>query len=298
MALVPPPPPTKSEPGSFAWMSWYQSLYYYLTTAGSVTWASIDKTGSNLTDIATRLHSSLQGIAGAGEYHISAAQATNVSNLSGTNTGDQTITLTGDVTGSGTGSFAATLATVNANVGSFGSSTSIPSYTVNGKGLITASSSNVVIAPAGTLTGATLAAGVTASSLTSVGTLTSVTISGNTLINGVGGLGYTTGSGGAVTQLTSKATGVTLNKTNGAITLNNAALAAATSVAFTLTNSTIAASDAIHVNIKSGATSLAYITQVEAVAAGSCVIAIRNQSAGSLSEAIVLTFAVIKAVTS
>lgn len=32
------------------------------------------------------------------------------SNLSGTNTGDQTITLTGDVTGSGTGSFAATLA--------------------------------------------------------------------------------------------------------------------------------------------------------------------------------------------
>lgn len=32
------------------------------------------------------------------------------SNLSGTNTGDQTITLTGDVTGSGTGSFAATIA--------------------------------------------------------------------------------------------------------------------------------------------------------------------------------------------
>ncbi len=31
-------------------------------------------------------------------------------NLSGTNTGDQTITLTGDVTGSGTGSFAATIA--------------------------------------------------------------------------------------------------------------------------------------------------------------------------------------------
>lgn len=32
------------------------------------------------------------------------------SNLTGTNTGDQTITLTGDVTGSGTGSFAATIA--------------------------------------------------------------------------------------------------------------------------------------------------------------------------------------------
>lgn len=33
-----------------------------------------------------------------------------IDNLSGTNTGDQTITLTGDVTGSGTGSFAATIA--------------------------------------------------------------------------------------------------------------------------------------------------------------------------------------------
>lgn len=90
---------------------------------------------------------------------------------SGTNTGDQTITLTGDVTGSGTGSFATTLATVNSNVGSFGSSTSIPSFTVNGKGLITAASGNVVIAPAGTLSGTTLNSTVVSSSLTSVGTI-------------------------------------------------------------------------------------------------------------------------------
>lgn len=78
--------------------------------------------------------------------------------------------LTGDVTASGPGSVAATLATVNGNVGSFGSSTSIPSVTVNAKGLITAASGNVVIAPAGTLTGTTLASNVVTSSLTALGT--------------------------------------------------------------------------------------------------------------------------------
>lgn len=41
---------------------------------------------------------------------VTASDLTNLGNLSGTNTGDQTITLTGDVTGSGTGSFAATIA--------------------------------------------------------------------------------------------------------------------------------------------------------------------------------------------
>lgn len=111
---------------------------------------------------------------------------------SGSNTGDQTITLTGDVTGSGTGSFATTLATVNGNVGSFGSSTSIPSITVNAKGLVTAASGNVVIAPAGTLTGTTLAANVVNSSLTSVGTITSGTWNGTTIDIGHGGTGQVT----------------------------------------------------------------------------------------------------------
>ena len=46
-----------------------------------------------------------------------------VTTLSGTNTGDQTITLTGDVTGSGTGSFATTLATVPVAKGGTGLTT-------------------------------------------------------------------------------------------------------------------------------------------------------------------------------
>ena len=56
---------------------------------------------------------------------------------SGTNTGDQTITLTGDVTGSGTGSFATTLATVNSSP----QTNTFTKTTINGKGLVTATSS-------------------------------------------------------------------------------------------------------------------------------------------------------------
>lgn len=79
--------------------------------------------------------------------------------------------LTGDATATGPGAVALTLATVNSNVGSFGSSTAIPNFTVNAKGLITAAGTSAVIAPAGTLTGTTLASNVVTSSLTAVGTI-------------------------------------------------------------------------------------------------------------------------------
>lgn len=110
------------------------------------------------------------------------------------------------------------------------------------------------------------------------------------------GLGFVTGAGGVVTQATSKATGVTLNTQCGQITMNAAALAAATEVSFTLTNSFVAATDVLIVNVASGATAAAYNVQVDAVAAGSCQISLGNMSAGSLSEAVVLNFVVIKAV--
>lgn len=82
--------------------------------------------------------------------------------------GNYITALTGDVSATGPGSAASTLATVNTNTGSFGSSTAIPNFTVNGKGLITAAGTGAVVAPAGTLTGTTLASNVVNSSLTSV----------------------------------------------------------------------------------------------------------------------------------
>ena len=108
--------------------------------------------------------------------------------------------------------------------------------------------------------------------------------------------GYITGEGGTVTQATSKATAVTLNKKCGQITMNAASLATATTVTFTLTNSTIAATDLLVLNHVSGGTAGAYLLNAQA-AAGSASINVRNVTAGSLSEAIVIGFAVIKAVT-
>jgi hypothetical protein len=100
--------------------------------------------------------------------------------------------LTGDGTATGPGSVPFTLATVNSNVGTFGSSTSIPSFTVNAKGLITAASGNAVVAPAGTLTGTTLASNVVTSSLTAVGTIGTGTWNGSTIGILYGGTGQTT----------------------------------------------------------------------------------------------------------
>ena len=117
------------------------------------------------------------------------------------------------------------------------------------------------------------------------------------LVNAGVGLGYGVGTGGSVTQATSKSTGVTLNKAAGQITMNNAALAATTSVAFTLTNSAIGANDTVVVSLASGNTANSYTVSVDAVAAGSCSISLRNYSAGSLGEAVVLNFAVIKGAT-
>jgi hypothetical protein len=111
------------------------------------------------------------------------------------------------------------------------------------------------------------------------------------------GVGYATGAGGVVTQLTDKSTAVTLNAICGTITMDAAILAHQTPVAFTLTNSAIAATDVVAVSVKSGGTAGAYLVSAGAVAAGSCSITLFNcQTAGNLSEAVVLSFAVIKAV--
>ncbi len=106
-------------------------------------------------------------------------------------------------------------------------------------------------------------------------------------------LGYTAAGQGTVTQATSKSTAVTLNKPAGQITMNGAALATATNVTFTLNNSIISVNDILILNVAAGATAGAYNCWVSSLAVGSASITVRNISGGSLSEAVVLNFALI-----
>ena len=112
-------------------------------------------------------------------------------------------------------------------------------------------------------------------------------------------VGYATGVGGAVTQITSRTTGVTLNTICGTITTHTASLAAEATAKFTVTNSTVAIGDVVVVCQQSGSNGGGTLVAVTTVAAGSFQIAVHNGNvaAGTAETgAIIINFAVIKAV--
>ena len=202
--------------------------------------------------------------------------------------------------------------------GGTGASTASGARTNLGLGTIATQDASSVAITGGTISGVTFSgsfAGLTLVASTTLeggnirlsgNTVASIDTNGNIILapNGTGEVyatkpfGYGgTGTGGTVTQLTNKSTGVTLNKLCGQITMNNATLNRNSSVAFTLTNSFIDTTDVVIVNIASGATSGAYVVTVEVISAGSCNIALHKNTSGvDYSEAVVLNFAVIKAV--
>lgn len=109
-------------------------------------------------------------------------------------------------------------------------------------------------------------------------------------------IGYSTAAQGTVTQATDKGTGVTLNKSVGRITMNNAALAGGAAVSFILTNSLISLNDTIIVCVSSNTTGSAlgaYTTYVSYLAANSALITLRNLSGTSYSEAVIINYAII-----
>lgn len=217
------------------------------------------------------------------------------------------------------GTFSVPTATQSGTIlGGFGSSgfgTTIYGASSAGSGILmsstqtftdTAMGSNVVFSttPNNSITNAT-ALTINSSGGISIGASTGDPGIGAVLANtsiksqgATGGVGYATGAGGTVTQATSKATAVTLNTVTGAITLNNAALAAATIVTFVINDSAIAATDYIGAAHESGGTTGAYTVNCRATGAGTAACDVRNNTAGSLSEAIVLRFYVGKSVNS
>lgn len=109
--------------------------------------------------------------------------------------------------------------------------------------------------------------------------------------------GYATGAGGAVTQGTSRTTGVTCSKPCGAITTHTESLAAGAEATFTVTNTLVAAGDVVVVSLKTpSATGLSF-PFVSTTAAGSFNITLTNLHATTAdTSASVINFAVIKAV--
>lgn len=110
------------------------------------------------------------------------------------------------------------------------------------------------------------------------------------------GFGYGSGCGATVTQTTSKSTAVTLNKPTGRITLHNEALGAGAVASFIVNNSTISATDVVVANMYAGGSVANYSFKVQP-AAGTFTIYVKNDSAGTLSEAVELNFAVVKGST-
>jgi len=212
---------------------------------------------------------------------------TTTNNQSYTTTGAGTITISSGTTGS------------ISNMGISGSTGSFTTLTASSTVTLSPANANVLLQPTGTgvvtigpATLGTINNMSIGATTASTGAFTTVTGSTSILSTGAGGVGYATGAGGAVTQLTSRTTGVTLNKTSGAITMFTAA-GSATAATFTVTNSTVAATDTISLSMKTS-TNL-YNLLVTAVAAGSFNITFYT-TGGTTSDTPVINFNVIKGV--
>jgi hypothetical protein len=108
-------------------------------------------------------------------------------------------------------------------------------------------------------------------------------------------IGYMSGAGGTVTQLTSKSTTVLLNRSSGTIITHNESVPAGVTVHFTVQTSAVAAGDTVILHRGSGGTNGAYWIYVDSVGSGVFEVFMNNFTGSPLSEAISIHFAIIKA---
>jgi hypothetical protein len=202
-----------------------------------------------------------------GTAPLSVASTTTVSNLSASYLGGATFAAPSAI-GSGT-----------ANTGAF--TTLSASSTVSGTGFSTYLASPPAI-------GSSAANSIAA---------TTVTATTSVLSSGSGGVGYSTGAGVAVTQLTSRTTPTptTGAKTSGAITLFTAAAVVGTYFSFTVPNTGIAATDTVIVTVR-GATNT-YVAFVSAITAATSFQVTMASVAGTASDTPIVNFTIIKGVS-
>ena len=156
---------------------------------------------------------------------------------------------------------------------------------------IAGSNSNRAVQMAGALTFGRYALRARAGGVNSAWAETWTSLGANAITVDTGSFGYGVGSGGTVTQVTSKGTGVTVHKPSGRIMTAADSLAAGATAGFVLTNNKIAATDCLVVNCLSNNN---YRVECAYVGAGSAGIRITNLTAGALAEIIYLNFSIIK----
>jgi hypothetical protein len=131
----------------------------------------------------------------------------------------------------------------------------------------------------------------------STGRFTTVTGTTSILSSGAGGVGYSTGAGVAVTQLTSRTTAAptTGNKTSGAVTLFTAAPVVGTYFSFTVPNTAIAVTDTVVLSVR-GATNT-YVASVTAITAATSFQVTMASVAGTASDTPIVNFTIIRGVS-
>jgi hypothetical protein len=115
------------------------------------------------------------------------------------------------------------------------------------------------------------------------------------IVSSGGGVGYTTGAGGTVTQLTSRTTTVTLNKLCGVITMFSAVQNNTNLVSFTLNNTFLSSGDFLLMQSQNN-TNQASWNFSAVVNNGNAIISVRNVSGSSITEATQIKFVIIKSV--
>ena len=116
---------------------------------------------------------------------------------------------------------------------------------------------------------------------------------------GPDGFGFATGSGGTVTQPTSKNTNITINKVSGRIVTHNSSLAVNTTAAFIIYNDKVTVNDVVLITgvLTSDADPGNYRISVLWVNTGAISVSITNVGASTLAQAVSFNFAIIKGAT-